>query len=242
MRKSRLDYQIFVEQEKIYNDGVSLLNTRFIDLKMLFTHEDLNMIKSVINELKAYAFYNVLPDNIEDFKNYINHNVHIIPRKDLTDILNLNHHGFGFSTKLDIEIMFEDGTEVISDLKVEEDAAERERLRLEEEVRQGKMAGLKTEIEAEKVRKADYLERKRQLAEGLIEENPEGTEGNPELQQNIPALNVIPNPVVDDKPADGEEVQKSERTVQYDEDGNVIEGTAKGSETERKVQEVAVED
>jgi len=54
------------------------------------------------------------------------------------------------------------------------------------------MEELRNAIAADKVRKADYLEHKRKIAEGLIEENPEGEEpakdDKPVVEKSDPKL------------------------------------------------------
>jgi hypothetical protein len=74
--------------------------------------------------------------------------------------------------------MFSDKIGIISDTQVRLALEEAERQRLEEVARQEKMNGLKEMIENERIRKGEYLEMKRKVREGLVEEGgEEGLEG-----------------------------------------------------------------
>lgn len=177
IRRADPQFQMFQEQEMAYLEGASNLNSRFIDLKALFTVNDIKMFLKVMSDLDAYLFYGVLPTNYDSFKNYINHNVHIIPRKELLDICNMENGGFNLQQNLKLEKMFEEDIGIISDLNVRLHKEEMERRRLQEEARQNKIARIKKEISDEEKRKAEMLDKKKKKEmweDGLIDENPDG--------------------------------------------------------------------
>lgn len=76
------------------------------------------MISKIISDLKSYAFYSVLPSGCNDYKNYINHNIHIICRDEFLRVSNLSHGGYKLAQNLDLETMFADSIGIISDLQV----------------------------------------------------------------------------------------------------------------------------
>lgn len=117
-QKKVLDYNMFVEQEQVYNQGVSNLNSRFVNFESLFTLTDMNMILKSMKELDAYMLYSILPDGESDYKQYVNNTVHIIPRESFLNVTNVDNQGYNLNNILDMEGLFIDDLGVKSDENV----------------------------------------------------------------------------------------------------------------------------
>ena len=88
-RKLRVnDWSRGVREEELQNLQSTTLNSRFMDLRQLFTMSDMHVIVDLVRELDAFVFYRVMPADAETNIPYLNQCVHVVRRQHLIDEMN----------------------------------------------------------------------------------------------------------------------------------------------------------
>ena len=101
-----------VRIEELANIEYSALNSRFLDLKHLFTIHDLAVIDSLVQQLDSFCFYRVLPAGAHDHKPLLNQSVHLVPKEGLLNEINSCMKGFIQVDEVELLKRLRDWTEV----------------------------------------------------------------------------------------------------------------------------------
>ena len=165
----------FRKENELTQLHYTTLTSRFMDLLMLFTNQDLGIILDLNSKLDCFAFYRVMPTSVNDFKLFANQCVHIVQRSDLLNELNNTFHGKISFESLELDRIISSGDDLVSDLEIETN-------KKEEEERQQKRLDKMRRLEEKRLRKE---QKEREERERLEQEQKAAEEALAREKENM---------------------------------------------------------
>lgn len=119
------EYEKYRKQE-IATLQSTTLNSRFLDFFEIFTLLDLNVINNLVDSLKCFVFYRILPKEspeeqaAPDNKLFMNQCIHLMRKEDLLDEMNNTVKGYTAFSEIELDLFIQRADGLISDLVIEQ--------------------------------------------------------------------------------------------------------------------------